>query len=430
SPVIDRNYTRRWTSNSDQDFALYLNNQYSTRWLNGEVELSAGGLMRFKDRANAFDAYTMTSLPIGQIWSGSVYNHTWTLFNSLGTPTDPLNYQSAENIWAAYAQGQWNRGLWKVLGGARYESTDFSWVTQAPRTVKGRVGEFQYQDFLPSLHIKRQSGRYGQWRASYFRSLSRPSFFEVIPYDIQEEDYRERGNPELKHTQASNWDVRYEVFDKGLNKVMLGLFYKVIENPIESALVISGQTVFIQPNNFGTANNGGLEFDFSRYFGFWGIRAFYTFTDSRITTSKIVKFRDSSGSLTQREEMQTRPLEGQSRHISNVSLLYKNPQTGTDLQLAMVYTGNRIISVSPYKNNDVWQRAFIQLDLSGEQSLKSNFLVYVKVNNLLNTRLLADIHLPNTFNPEQAPYLDASRWVNVRNDQYGVNLFMGIKYKF
>jgi hypothetical protein len=341
-----------------------------------------------------------------------------------------LNYQSAENIWATYAQGQWNRGLWKVLGGARYESTDFSWVTQAPRTVKGRVGEFRYQDFLPSIHIKRQSGRYGQWRASYFRSLSRPSFFEVIPYDIQEEDYRERGNPELKHTQASNWDVRYEVFDNGLNKVMLGLFYKVIENPIESALVISGQTVFIQPNNFGTANNGGLEFDFSRYFGFWGIRAFYTFTDSRITTSKIVKFRDSSGSLTQREEMQTRPLEGQSRHISNVSLLYKNPQTGTDLQLAMVYTGNRIISVSPYKNNDVWQRAFIQLDLSGEQSLKSNFLVYVKINNLLNTRLLADIHLPNTFNPEQAPYLDSSRWVNVRNDQYGVNLFMGIKYKF
>lgn len=430
SPVIDRNYTRRFVSNSDQDISLYLNNHWNTRLFKGSADVSFGGMMRLKDRQNEYNAYTLTSLPIGQIWSGSVYNHTWTLFNSLGTPTDPLNYQSAENIYAAYAQVLWKKKSWQILSGGRYEITDFYWVTQAPRTVKGRIGELHYADLLPSVHIKKQNGLYGQWRASWFKSISRPGFFEVIPYDIQEEDYRERGNPNLQHTQASNWDLRYEYFDRGLNKAMIGLFYKVIQNPIESALVISGQTVFIQPNNFGTAYNGGLEFDFSRYFGKWGVRAFYTFTDSRITTSKIVKFRDSSGSLTQRDEDQTRPLEGQSRHISNVSLLYKNPKSGTDLQLAMVYTGNRIISVSPYKNNDVWQRAFIQLDVSGEQAIKSNWKVYFKVNNLLNTPLMADIHLPNTFNPEQAPYLDASKWVNVRHDVYGINLFLGLKYKF
>jgi hypothetical protein len=54
----------------------------------------------------------------------------------------------------------------------------------------------------------------------------------------------------------------------------------------------------------------------------------------------------------------------------------------------------------------------------------------VKVNNLLNTPLRADILLPNTFNPEQAPYLDASNSVLVREDLYGQTYFGGIKFNF
>ena len=42
----------------------------------------------------------------------------------------------------------------------------------------------------------------------------------------------------------------------------------------------------------------------------------------------------------------------------------------------------------------------------------------------------ADILLPNTFNPQQAPYIDASESVMVREDYYGQNYFLGIKYKF
>ena len=429
--VIDRDFTRRWINNSDQDLAVYLNNSYLMDLAGGDMEWSAGGLYRHKERTHHFTSYLFNNFPVGQLWTGDVNNHTWKLRNSIGTPRDPLNYDCNEDILALYAMGKYTLRQWEILGGVRIENTAFSWVTQAPTNVAGRTGAKSYSDVLPSVHAKyKLNNGKTQLRSSYFASISRPSFYEVIPYEINEEDFRERGNPFIERTQAHNIDLRFEHFSNALNKIMAGVFYKIINNPIENALVIDGQTIFAQPNNFGTATNYGFEFDMAYYLGNFGVRGFYTFTQSEITTTKLVKFRNSAGNLTERSEEQTRPLQGQSKHIFNASLLYKNAKKGTDVQLSGVYTGQRIISVSPYKDNDVWQRAFFIVDFSVEQRINARFTAYIKVNNLLNTPLRADILLPNTFNPEQAPYLDASNSVLVREDLYGQTYFGGIKFKF
>ena len=428
--VIDRDFTRRWVHNSDQDIALYYNANYLTFVGDATIDWSAGGLYRMKNRSHEFNSYLFRNVPVGQVWTGSPFNHTWELFNSLGTPTDPLNYDCNENVLGLYAMARLDYLKWQVLSGVRFENTAFAWETQAPKTVKGRTGDITYSDLLPSVHIKYLIDKKMQVRTSYFASISRPGFYEVIPYEISEEDFRERGNPYLARTQAHNFDLRFERFSKQVNKIMVGAFYKKIVNPIESALVITGQTVYAQPNNFGTAYNYGLELDGSHYFGNFGIRGFYTYTNSSITTSKLVKYRNDAGSLTQRNEDQTRPLQGQSKHIFNASLLYKNTKSGTDIQLSGVYTGQRIMTVSPYLNNDVWQRAYFIVDFSMEQKLGKGLFAYVKLNNLLNTPMRADILLPNTFNAEQAPYLDASSSVLVREDFYGQTFFTGIKLKF
>ena len=429
--VIERDFTRRWINNSDQDIAVYLNNAYLMGLGAGEVEWSAGGLFRHKVRTHQFASYLFNNFPIGQVWTGDARNHTWKLRNSIGTPKDPLNYDCNEDVLGLYAMGKYTLQQLELLGGVRMENTAFSWVTQAPVNVAGRTGDKVYSDILPSLHVKyKLNNRKTQLRSSYFASISRPSFFEVIPYEINEEDFRERGNPFIERTKAHNFDLRFEHFDGPVNKIMAGAFYKIINNPIENALVIDGQTIFAQPNNFGTATNYGFELDMAYYLGNFGLRGFYTFTQSEINTTKLVKFRNTAGTLTERSEEQIRPLQGQSKHIFNASLLYKNAQKGTDVQLSGVYTGQRIISVSPYKDNDVWQRSFFIVDFSVEQRINKRLTAYVKVNNLLNTPLRADILLPNTFNPEQAPYLDASNSVLVREDLYGQTYFGGIKFNF
>lgn len=426
--LLDRDLNRRWTNNSDQDLAGYLNIKYFRQIGRVKSDLIVGGMYRHKERSNFFDDYLFRASPIYQEWLGNIFDHSWNLFNTQGTPTDPLNYESYENVMAYYAQLKVEVSNLQLLGGVRVENTDFGWTSNAPAQTPGRIGSIKYKDILPSMHVKYMPWENTNLRASYFRSLSRPNFYEVIPYEINEDDYRERGNPFLQRTTADNFDLRLEYFPTQLDQVLVGGFYKIIDDPIESALQISGQAIFLQPNNFGTANNMGIEVDVTKYFRKFGIRAFYNFTDSRITTTKIFRFRDSDGQLTSREEMQTRPLQGQSRHISNISLLYKDQKNKLDIQLAMVYTGRRIISVSPYFENDIWQRGFTQLDLSVEKGFAKQFKVYMKVNNLLNTPLRADILLPNTFNPEQVPYIDQGENLLVREDFYKINASFGLKY--
>lgn len=424
----DTDYSRRWMNSSDQDIAGYANLKYKTSLFQFPLELSTGGMFRFKDRTSFYDSYRLRTSPIFQEWSGSIYDGTWNLFNKFGTPTDPLNYDVYENVFAGYGMFRYNLKKLQIFGGVRLENTQFGWESQAPPQTDGRTGTIDYYDILPSLHFKYTPNAKVNIRSSYFSSISRPSFFEVIPYQINEEDFRERGNPFLTRTKADNFDVRYERFSNVLDKIMVGAFYKFIQDPIERALAIQGQSVFLQSNNFGNARNFGLEFDFTKYVREFGVRFFYTYTNSSITTDKLVRYRDEGGNLTSRIDEQTRPLQGQSAHVSNLSLLYKNGKTGTDVQLSAVYTGKRIIGVSPYLDNDLWQRAFVQLDLSFEQRITPGIVIYAKVNNLLNSPMRADILQPNTFNAEQAPYWNSTDNTLAWEDFYFQTYLVGMKF--
>ncbi|MCC5925562.1 MAG: TonB-dependent receptor [Bacteroidetes bacterium] len=429
-PILyDRDLRRRWTNNSDQDYAGYLNTTYYRSVFGTQVQWRAGGMFRLKTRENEFNEYLLRAAPSEQVWDGDVHNSTWQLINPIGTPRDALNYESEETITAAYLQARFQIGRMQILGGARVENTDFSWVTNAPDRTPGRIGSMQYTNVLPSLHLKYMPYDKTNFRFSYFASLSRPNFFEVIPYEIIDEDYREKGNPFLEHTQAHNIDLRFEHFPTPVDQIMVAVFYKNIQNPIEQALLIEAQQIFMQSNNFGTANNFGLEVDYTKYFRNWGVRAFYTFTESRIETSKIFRFRDDNGNFTSRQQQQVRPLQGQSRHIANASLLYKNGRTGTDAQLAAVYTGARISSVSPYYENDIWQRAFTQLDFSFDQRLGFGITLYAKISNILNTPMRADIRRPNEVNPHQVPYVNQTNRVLVREDFYQQVYLVGLRYR-
>lgn len=426
--LLDRDLRRRWTNNSDQDMAGYFDLGYVTNYRDIGLEFSTGTMYRHKNRENNYNQYLLRASPITQEWTGDIYQHSWNLFNPGGTPNDPLNYKSEEDVLAYYGMAKVSMRNFQVFGGLRVEKTDFSWISNAPETIPGKTGRRSYTDILPSIHFRYSPIESGNVRASYFQSISRPNFFEVIPYSSNEGDFRERGNPFLERTQAQNVDLRFEYFPSVLDKIMVAGFYKEIKNPIESALLIEGQAIFLQPNNFGTANNYGLEVDVTKYVRNYGIRGFYNFTDSRITTSKIERFRDDQGSLTSRELSQTRPLQGQSKHVSNISLLYKNVVSGTDAQLAAVYTGSRIIGVSPYFENDIWQRSFWQLDFSFEQQLMTGVVGYMKVNNILNTPLRADVRRPNTANPQEVPYLDVSERTLVQEDFYRQTWLIGFKY--
>jgi TonB-dependent receptor len=300
-----------------------------------------------------------------------------------------------------------------------------------PKSFTGREGTVSYTDLLPSLQLKYALTDQQNIRASYFRSLVRPDFYEIIPTEINGELFNIKGNDSLKHSQADNFDLRYEWFPGGADQVLAGAFYKRIQNPIEYAIVRNGgpSAQFFMPENFGDASNYGFELVLTKFIGMFGLSANYTYTKSQITTTKLFFYKDPALGITSKLVEQTRPLQGQADNIGNLSVLYKNPKTGTDLQAAFVYTGKRIAQVSPYYNLDYWMLGQGTLDFSFEQRLAKHFTVYGKVNNLTNTPTRTVIMQAPPAD-QKFPDQNYSNKTVVGRDIYQINVLAGFRYKF
>jgi hypothetical protein len=88
-------------------------------------------------------------------------------------------------------------------------------------------------------------------------------------------------------------------------------------------------------------------------------------------------------------------LEGQSKHLVNVNLLYKNMPGKWLADVSFIYTGKHIDLVSPWYGLDYWQRQNVTVNLSAEKRLSSKFKVKLSASNLFNNGIIDDILVPN-----------------------------------
>jgi outer membrane receptor protein involved in Fe transport len=241
----------------------------------------------------------------------------------------------------------------------------------------------------------------------------------------------------LVHTIADNLDIRYELYSKTADQILLGVFYKNIKDPIEIAAVKPQgiNSLYLMPVNKGTATNYGFEAVLTKYFGAFGISANYTYTKSSITDSLLYSYRNSSGAIVSSKVEETRPLQGQSNHIGNLSLIYKNPKIGFDFQVAGVYTGERISFLSPYAGLNYWQSPTTTLDLSFEQRIVKGFTIYGKINNITNAPFELSLH--QSYNDYLAAsgsrplslQTDPANRIIIQKDYYRTTFLFGLRYK-
>jgi TonB-dependent receptor len=434
---------RRWEHNSDEDLAGYLNLDYSTNLAGAKINISTGGLYRDKTRTSFFNQYNFNpydpSKPAGQE-NNLIQGVDWHTFDQIklsienpqGSTGDPLNYDASEKIGAGYLQVKMDWSKMLVIVGVRAENTAQGYLLKHPTAGVISDSTQRYTDILPSVHLKYIVHKDGNLRASYYKSINRPSFFEIVPYRILNEEYQERGNPNLRHSVAHNFDLRYEYFPRPSEQFMVGLFFKELKDPIEMGIFTEGQNTYYMPSNFGTADNYGVEIDATRYFRWFGIKANYTYTYSLITTSKVKNIDNPDTGAPDRIKQvavaQSRPLNNQAANVVNLSLLFK--QSGWDGQIAFSYTGERLNTISRFENDDIWQGGYVQLDASIEKSLKSGISLFAKASNLLNTPMVLFLKKQNPYNEDVEDYRTYGSGTLVRSDLYGLTLQIGLKYKF
>lgn len=424
--------TRRWEHNSDRDYSGVLHLKYESLFPFAKVTWQAGGLYRDKKRDNFYVSYTLR--PLGGIQRQGIDFNTldeidWTLYTPRGS-VGPLNYKATEKISAGYLQAKVEKDRLEVIGGLRVENTNQGYFMYFPNAGESPEGGQVYTDFLPNVHINFKYNPNTNCRLSYFRSVNRPGFFEIVPYQMNYEEYEEYGNKNLKRAVIENFDARWEIFPKPSEQLMIGVFYKNIKSPIEYAYYSVNQRQFgYGPVNLGDAKNFGLEVDFIKYIRQFGVKANYTYTHSAITTSKVYYGKDEDGNTKKYLADQTRPLVGQAAHVANLSLLYKSTKYGWDAQVAAAYTGDKIVTASHFLDSDYWQKGSVQMDVSVEKKVSKAMSLFLKANNLLNTPRIEYIKTTNAYNSSFPLHASNDKNTLIRKDYFSQNFLVGFRYK-
>ena len=433
---------RIWLRNKDQDKAGYLDLKYKFNPGKGSLELSTGGLYRDKNRSSFVCSYILDP-------QGPVDNHSakgidwntyseinWSVRDPLGAANVPGTYNAYERVRAAYGMFTYQIFKFQAVGGVRYEYTaqGYDEVFHNAFLDKFQPDNDQKRDhlykfLLPGLSLKYALNDKNNIKASYFKAINKPGFYEIVPYNDNTGDYPKTGNPDLKNAVADNLDLRYEFFPTQLDQILAGFFYKNIKDAIEEGFTVDGHGNYNLTYSNSDAVNYGFEADIIKFFREFGIKGNYTWTHSQTSSYKRsqvngVVNRDSTVS-----SLEYRPLYGQSEHVGNLSFLYKGTKNGLNAQLALSYTGERIYKVSADLNSDYWQKGFWQLDASAEKKFK-HFGIFIKAKNLLNTHVKVYIKQVNSYN-SKFPYHSATDKTTLIRDEFsGRSYLIGFRYKF
>lgn len=436
--------TRQWLRNTDKDLSGYLNLHYTPTFIPGLTNVDAGGMYRHKDRKNYANEYKMlpqTDSTNTQYFTSYQKAQYYFLTNTEQGDgyESPGSYTFTENIFACYLQLHENIGSKiKLDGGFRYESTIDTYYSSLPASQYGKTANIVYSEFLPSIMSKYELNKTSAIRASYYRSINRPAFSDFIPYldNTTNENYSFKGNPDIQHAVVNNYDLRYELFPKGLDQLLAGVFYKQLNNAIEHSLSTNGfnKDVVLTPTNIANSTNYGLELVYRKFFGNFGVSFNYTYTHSIVSSLKKLYFYDSATHKTINDSAyEKRPLQGQAPHIGNFSLLYKDKKLKLDAQLALVYTGERLFAVSAYYGLDNYEKARLTLDLSLQKEFKKHFIVYFKATNLLNSPAELIVKQDNKAaysGSNKLPFQESNKYSVVQKDIYYSTFLIGLRFKF
>ncbi|WP_214070392.1 TonB-dependent receptor [Mucilaginibacter sp. dw_454] len=408
--------THTWQHNNDKDEDGIANLTYKGKINDHTLELKVGGLYRHKDRFNEQDQYQLKPLAGAdggkQIYTG-IENASWSVYNAKGTADyDVNNYTAFEDITAGYAEFKLSLNKLDIFGGVREENTSqgFDYATFIP-TAENAVRK-NYTDVLPSLQLNYKLNAKTNIRASYFKSLSRPNYYELVPYNIQGTNgTSETGNPNLKHATADNFDLRYELYPKDDEQLFISGFYKKLYDPIELELTgFGGGDITYKPTNIAPeATIEGVELVYTKYFGRIGVSANYAYIYSNVTSLK--DFPDTTQKNTAVGKLESRPLQGQTKNSANASLMYRDGAHKVFVQLAYQYIGTTLSQVYNNYGYDYYHQPQSFLALSGEKGVGKHFTLFGKFNNLLNTPTTTTINN-----------------ITVGRDIYKANYNIGLRY--
>jgi iron complex outermembrane recepter protein len=264
--------------------------------------------LRYKQADGRYGPMPYTTLH-NQVPAGYWRQTAADAYNSFVTANNDTKYN--EQISAGYVQGSLKFGRLRVLTGVRMEKTKTegsAWVRNTtaswggnslngtsldPAAVNANVGRAarsfvrlntdggQYRNYFPGIHFVYEPVASLLGRASFNRSISRPSVGTLLPSVTEnlENNTVSMGNPELKPYLSDNFEVSVEKYFEPVGQFSVGVFLKEISNYSRSISEtvgpegVDGQGQYAgytltTTRNVGTARIRGIELSYQQQFSF------------------------------------------------------------------------------------------------------------------------------------------------------------------
>lgn len=273
-------------------------------------------------------------------------------------------YDASMDIYAGFAMIDLALGQkWRVVGGVRIEDAD-QLVTTIDNLVPNArpvLATLKNRDAAPAVNAIYALSRRQNIRFSFSRTLSRPDFRELSPFDFNNVlgGFVAQGNPNLKRASIQNYDARWEFFPGGNQVIAASFFVKDFTTPIEQTILPSNDLRQTFVNAKG-ARNVGFELEFRRSFGSLmpRLRPFSLASNFTSVDSKIEINPADAALLTSR----SRPLLGQSRYVANAIVEWVSPKWRSDARFYTNYVSRRISDVGTFGVPDIYQEGNVILD--------------------------------------------------------------------
>lgn len=270
-------------------------------------------------------------------------------------------------------------------------------------------------DLFPSINVIYALANSQNIRASFTRTIARPSFKELSFAEIYDpltgrifvgglfrdaDDIAgvEFWDGNLVSSYIQNFDLRWELFQDQGQMVSFSAFYKTFENPIE-IVQFATQDGSFQPRNVGAGQVGGLEFETRQNLNFLSasLANFQLTTNITVTTSRIelspteLKSREDNARTGQTID-KYRDMAGQAPYIVNAGFAYNGGESGfwNGFEWGLFYNvqGQTLQVVGIADRPDIYSLPFHSLNMNVNKRFgqQNQWQVGLKVDNILNAK--------------------------------------------
>ncbi|EJL05791.1 TonB-dependent receptor [Pseudomonas chlororaphis] len=299
------------------------------------------------------------------------------------------DFKIREDINAGYLMNTLDIDDWRFIAGLRYEGTEFEakGTGATDGTFQSTETKRRYHHWLPGLHARYQLDKNTQVRAAWTKAVVRPTFGQLAPGFVIDDDEASFGNPDLKPLESSNLDLGIEHFMGRAGTVSAFVFYKDIKNFVYNTdLAGTGAwTDFAEAHTFANGDSAklyGLELAYSQKFDWlpapWnglllGANATFSRSDAEI------KGFDAASGVNRKRSID---LPNQSDTVGNLMLGWENEKLS--LRLSANYKSDYLYELASIddKAHDLHVDAQTFVDFSARYSLTKSLQLSFEAQNL------------------------------------------------